>query len=428
MGPKRHLGLHQATKKKKLEGKDQQGNAEEEKPSNELRVELSNDADGDNEIEQLKGLWKTYLFSEKENELILNGIVNESDRLLRDSSNSEKETPEMPEIFHSIYGLALGELALFQGRKVEKVKEFFQAAFERIQVGLDVSPKSPELLFAKARLLIRQIPLQYVAQLNEESTISDEIPDLSKNADYAFEVFDSAQKEAEEQAKMELFDSERFEILRSVEDLLQLIKTFGKIEDDTSSDGEDESDDDEVELSPKHPLYLLRYSEKYYNWWKNNVVLFLKKLDVLLAKFHLDYTDEEKSEHELISLRREICKEIGQALLQEAELPSSVHSTLAYDDDFKDVEELEGFTQEESQKLSQKLYTETLEYLKQAQNKDDPQSWVSVAEATISLGNLFPLESSEQEEQYQKAEKIIVRANNVTNGKYQNILDTLQEK
>ena len=428
MGPKRHLGLHQAAKKKKLEGRDREENPQEEKPSNELRVELNNDADGDNEIEQLKGLWKTYLFSEKENELILNGIVNESDRLLRDSSNSEKESPQMPEIFHSIYALALGELALFQGRKAEKVKEFFLAAFERVQFGLYVSPKSPELLFAKARLLIRQIPLQYVAQLNEESSISDETPDLSKNADYAFYVYDNAQKEAQEQGKMELFDVERFEILRSVEDLLQLIKTFGKIEEDASSDEEDESDDDEVELSPKHPLYLLRHSGKYYKWWKDNVVSFLKNLDALLKKPHLDYTDEEKSEHELISLRREICKEIGQAFLQEAELPSSVYTTLAYDDDFKDTEELEGLTQEESQKVSQELYTEALVYLKQAQNKDDPQSWVSVAEATISLGNLFPLESSEQEEHYQNAEKILVRANNVTNGEYQTILDTLQEK
>ena len=130
-------------------------------------------------------------------------------------------------------------------------------------------------------------------------------------------------------------------------------------------------------------------------------------------------------EHPLLPLRREICKRIGQSYLQEAEVPSSVFTTLAYDDGFKNEKEINGLSLKESQKIAQKLISTALKYLQWAEDQEEPETWVNVAEAMISLGNLYEVESEEQESHYQEAEKILNKANNVTNGKYEDVLENL---
>ena len=67
-----------------------------------------------------------------------------------------------------------------------------------------------------------------------------------------------------------------------------------------------------------------------------------------------------------------------------------------------------------------------MKYLKKAQDDDDPDTWVNVAEAMISLGNMYEMDSPDQEKWYDEAEKILVRANKATQGKYREILENLR--
>lgn len=171
MAPKRHLGLGKAAKAKKQKKESSEGPEQPEQQSNEITVELNEEADANDELSQLRALWKTHAKSDKDNELVVNGIIHECDRLLRNSNlaqgedesknkDTEQGRQELPADFHSIYALALADLAFFHTSDASKVKEFFDAAVERVDLGLQSNSGSIELLFTKSRILINQIPLQ----------------------------------------------------------------------------------------------------------------------------------------------------------------------------------------------------------------------------------------------------------------------------
>ena len=66
------------------------------------------------------GLHQTYLQSERDNELLVNGIIHECDRLLRSNEDGKEE---LPAIFHSIYATALAELSKFVEEEEEEEKK-----------------------------------------------------------------------------------------------------------------------------------------------------------------------------------------------------------------------------------------------------------------------------------------------------------------
>lgn len=305
--------------------------------------------------------------------------------------------------------------------------EYFDAAVERADLGLSQHQDSIQLLFSKSKILLHQIALQYISQLKVDTSISKKVPKLSSYLDSALRTYEEAEKKADELKKYELFNADQLEILQVLDDLLDIVDNFGK-DIAEGEDDDDEVEDDEIELEESHPLYAIRESDEYNQWWRDHIILFLDNVDKHGKEIKVDFKEKAKSqeeEHPLLPLRREICKRIGQSYLQEAEVPSSVFTTLAYDDGFKNEKEINGLSLKESQKIAQKLISTALKYLQWAEDQEEPETWVNVAEAMISLGNLYEVESEEQESHYQEAEKILNKANNVTNGKYEDVLENL---
>ena len=412
---KRPLGIGKAAKSKK------QKKVEEPAQLNELTVELAEEIDANDELGQLKGLWHTYIKSDKDNELVVNGVIHECDRLLRNNEGKD----DLPDFFYSIYGMGLYELAHFHTDDNKKVKEYFEASLERIESGLEKYPESIDILFAKSKILVNQIPLQHISQLDVESDIKDHC-DLAELLDNALAPYELAEKTAESSKQYELFNTENLEILQALDDLLEIVDNFGK---DTLEGEDDEDDDSEpIELHKNHPLHGISQSDKYNQWWRDHTIKFLEFVDLEGKKLKIDFeakTKEEDEVHDLIPLRRELCYRLGQSYLQESEVPTSVFTSLKYDEDFKDETELHGLTCEQAQNIGQELITTALKYLKGAKNENDPETWVNEAEAMISLGNLYEVDSAEQEKCYKDAEKILNKANNVTNGKYEDVLENL---
>ncbi|KAG7192025.1 inhibitor of Brome mosaic virus [Scheffersomyces spartinae] len=409
---KRQLGLGKKSKtNKKQKVEDEETSAAS---TNELTVELDHEVDPNDEFSQLHGLWDTYLGGERDNELILNGIVNECDRLLRNST-----TDKITDKFYAIYGVALSELAKFKTEEAKDVTAFFNELIDRLDTGLKKFPHSPELLFAKSKVLINQVPLQYISQLDLNSKHKD--INVKELLDRVLQTYNGAESKAIEQKRFHLFNSESFEILQALDDTLEIIDNFGKDHIEADDDREDEglgknSDDDndengnEIKLDEDHSLYQIRESDEYNLWWREKTIVFLNQVK------------KDKAVDKALVL--ELNKLLGQSYLKESEGITSIYTTLMYDDDFEG-EELEGFTKHELQKIAQELIGKALKYLEAAEDDDDPESWVLVSEAMISLANCYELESEDQESLYKKAEKRLERANKATQGRYQEELDNL---
>lgn len=424
---KRHLGIGKAAKAKKQKTESVEPDATAA-PGNEISVELNEDVDANDELAQLKALWKTYFNSERDNELVLNGIVHECDRLLRNSyeNGASKEKERLPDYFHSIYALALSELANFHTDDIKKVKEYFSAASERIDLGLEAYPSSADILTNKARLLFNRVPLEMVSQLDVHSKKTD-FGDIKDVLDDALTSFDAGIAEIGE--KSDFYTAETFDILLTFDDLLDMIDNFGL----ENMEGEDSDEEDEevaaVELSSDHPLFSAKQEkEKYNKWWRKHMVQFLEKVSQQITSKGVKANNEEEEVPEEIRLQREICSRLGQALLVEAEGPTEVFTKLAYDENFSSVNKIEGLTQKSAQESAIKTIKEAVKYFKLARDPKDPETWVHIAEALISLGNLYDLESKDQEETYKQAEAILVKANNATNGKYEDILENLLQQ
>lgn len=334
--------------------------------------------------------------------------------------------------FYGIYGLALSMLGFFHTEEPHKVKEFFKEAQDRISTGFEKFPNSIALKFAHARILINRIPLLEVSAMTLDSRKSLDTKDLSLLLDECLSVWEEAEKAAELQEAYEYFSLENSDFLQALDDLLDMVDNFGQEKlhgaksDDKGSDNEDDDDDDheQVVLNSSHPLFSIVQNDKYNVWWRDHTVRFLHNLNRKIDKELHDSKVPANRAHDL-TLRRELSKRLGQSYLMEAEAPSNIYTTLAYFE--KDKKSLNGMTLHEAREATQKLLLTALDYLKVAQDEEEPDSWAAVAEAMISLGNTYDLDSEIQEKTYQEAEKLLTRANNATNGRYSKVLENLTQ-
>lgn len=395
-------------------------------PANQISVELDEDADPDDELSQLRGLWMNYFRSDRDDELVLNGIVHECDRLLRNSA--EDKSVELSAEFHAIYALALSELTIFKvgeegdeeeeqdaKKKSKIVDEFFDSALERCELGASQSKESSLLKLVHSKVLLQRIPLQYISNLTVSSTNGKKLKlhDMLESAKANFQICGDY---------LEL----TFEVLQMFDDLLDIVENFGHEDEiDEGLDSDDEDDLKEIELSPKHPLYQIQNQlEENYDWLRS-------QLESLFAQLTGPSNPEEEDEEEegaatkdpRVTLYRPVARKLGQLYLKASEEPSQVFTTLTYEDDVP--EEINGLTAKKAQEAALKLTSEAIKYFEKANDRNDPQTWVDVAEATIDLGNLYDYQSAQQEESYRKAEELLNKANRATHGKYKDILDNL---
>lgn len=422
MAPKRHLGLAKAAKAKKqkvlLEVPAPNGKPE---GTTELTVELGEEIDANDAVGQLLALWRTFLQTEEKKELIVNGIIHECDRILRKAHNGEKkedddEVISLSGTFYAVYAQALAALAFFHTEEPKLVADYFNEAQDRISAGKAAFPDSIELLFGEARILMNKIPLIEVSRLAVDTKMSKKHEDISVSLDKSLETWENAEQLSASRKEYHHFNVENLDFLQALDDLLEAVDSFGiATMEGEDSDNEDEADA-HVELGESHPLYSVRNLDKYNKWWRDHSLLFLENLDK-----HIEQKGEKSSD--TAELRRELCKRLGQLYLMEAEGPSSVFTTLTYYS--QDKNEMDGLSREDAQKISKELFSKALEYLKDAQDDQEPDSWANVAEAMISLANIHDLESPEQEQLYKDAEDILTKANNATNGKYDVILENL---
>lgn len=447
---KRPLGLGKNAKSKKQ--RSVSGTASPAEPSgageapaaeNELTVELGEEIAAADTMAQLLALWRNFVKAQDRNELMVNGVIHECDRILRkvharentgeakgeangegkgEANGEGKDGEEEEDLtlsgeFYAIYGLALSSLGFFHTEDSAKVQEFYSEARDRIETGKAKFPGSVELLFAEARVLINEIPLTSISPLTVESIVSTSHKDVALLLDRCLAVWEDAEAALRAKNEYHHYNFENLDFLQALDDLLDMVDNFGRETVDGQDSGDEDSennDDNELVLGPDHPLFVIGKTDKYNLWWRKHTELFLENLDRRIA---------QDPAPDSLALRRQLCKRLGQLFLLEAEEPTNIFTTLTYYK--KDMPSMNGMTREEARAASQSLLRQALDHLKQAQDEDEPDTWAAVAEALISLGNTYDLDSPDQDTIYKEAEGILTRANNATNGRYEAILENL---
>lgn len=418
---KRALGLGKQNKQKKRKTNSPSPGLTEDEISNnqneaQLNIQLDDDADLDDEIIQLKGLWKKYFNSDRDDEYILNAIIHECDRLLRLTETDESIKSKLDDEFYAIYALALSELTIFKNgdeeleqdekKRNDIVSQFFDDALDRTITANEQFKDSQILPLVHSKIILQRIPLQYISKLNLKSK-KDKNLDLLKLLQTAKDNFTIVKND------LDL----TFEVLQMKNDLLDIIETFGHTDEiEEGLDSDNDEDLELLELSSSHPLFdLQKKLSNNYDWLHENLLSLLENIK-----------DENSTTYKGVS------KSIGDIYLKKAEKPTAAFISIQYGDEDDDNEEEEIVLSTEDQKRSKehqqkakKYVKKALEYLKKAQKEDDPETWVQVSEALITLGNLEDNKSSEQEDAYSEAQKLLEKANVSSHGKYQVVLDNL---
>ncbi len=464
MGTTRPMGIGKSAKlrhsSKKQDSKDASSSSQPIQPPS-ITVEVDDSLDIDDEYTQLKVLWynhnnKSILRRQKESdELVLNGIIHECDRLLR---NQDEKGTRLPAEFHAIYGLSLAELGEYKGleaigdendaKPVSKTvskpcTEFYGAAIERLSIGLGKYPSSPEILLAKFKIIVDRILVNQFQVITEKSTVQ-EIGNLRDLVDIAIESFDKGLKLALKSSsgttnKPELsYIGDQIKNLESLYNIIDFAVDFGKKMN--AEDDEDEMMDiDESEyffqIDSRHPLYKLRkYEEKYRNWILDKWLDILKFLQAELpnitkGKGKQNDVTQDKIEEVNDSIKL-VSKFIGLEYVRQATPLGEIYTEAKYSEEDDGMEiDYESLPKQVLGARSKaiKLLTKAVHYLTQAEDKDISQSLVDSSEAMISLANLYELESRKQIDLYDRAARRLKKANDASDGAYQDALDSLLE-
>ena len=424
---KRALGLGKSKKQKKQkvavpEEQSSEGTVPAPSAANQIEIALDENEDADDELVQLKGLWETFL-KDKDNQLLLNGVVHECDRLLRLQDNDS--TIKLSDLFHSIYAQALAELTVFlpeetddEEKKYERMNEFFDAALERYRLGAEKYPETPLLSLTQTKIILQRIPLQYISQLSplDQNDEKYKLYDLLESAKSSYTLSSNQHQLA-------------YDVLLSFYDLLDIIETFeDKEELEDGLDSDDEGEElVEVVLHENHPLTKIKKNmNQNYEWLKENL---LNLFNDISSSFCNKVGPDIDKDHPTVVLFKSIARTLGQLYLKLAEEPSKTFAELMYDSDDEEQTDKEALEKaKNAQSKAIPLVEYAIRYLQEAKVEDEPQTWVDVAEAIIDLGNLYDYESKEQEDSYKRAEEILLKANKATHGKYQVILDNLLNK
>ena len=154
-------------------------------------------------------------------------------------------------------------------------------------MGLEKNPNDINLLVAKTKILLDQILLQYIAPLTLESDVKELDKEIDELLDAALSVYESVEARAKELKDYSIFDdSETLDILEALDDILDIVDNFGK--ENQGDDGSDKTTKKMttkkkklVELAETHPLYKIKNSDKYDQWWRDHTHLYLDNLEKL---------------------------------------------------------------------------------------------------------------------------------------------------
>ncbi|CCH63090.1 hypothetical protein TBLA_0J00920 [Henningerozyma blattae CBS 6284] len=412
---KRALGLGKGNNNKK-----QKTTSDPKEPSPEAQLNFivdSNidDSKLDDELIQLNTMWKNFFHnSDRDDEILLNAIIHECDNLLRSSLKDDALAKKInSDQFHAIYSLALSELANFKtdSEKKNEIGDFFDDAIERIENAkkLEQFQNSVLLPLTISKIHFHRIPLQYISDLNLDSTSKDLPKDVDLNS-----LLENGKK------NFKIYKDDHhltFEVLSLLHDLLDIVETFNyrdQINEGLDSDDEDFIDDlKKTKLSENHPLFTIQKNlDENYDWLLENLI-----------ELHNQISESSK-------LFQNVSKIIGELYLKKSEKPASIYLQLQYDDE--DDESNDDDKDEEvvlkNQKSAIDLIGNGIKFLKHAKLEDDPDTWVAIGEGLINLGNLQDLDSEEQQQSYKEAEELIRSANKATNGKFKNVLENLLSK
>lgn len=395
---KRPLGLSKSNQAKRAR--------REETPPPQVTLELAAGEDAASPLVQLRALWRAYWTSARDTDVLLNGVLN------------ELTTPpaQMSAEQRAICALALSELAVFKaGVPAEDAVpgEDVHACFERALQVLDAGESEdadPLESLARSKVLFQRVPLEHVSQLSVQSDEGR----LQLALDAQLEGGKAAFRVDTRDLPLSL------EVLRSFDDLLDIAENFGDpraADEGLDSEDEDEESDDEEEtetpeLAENHPLYPVQQRlGEHYDW-----------LAARLADLAETAAAAANAAAEPQTLR-EIARARGELALRRAQPAVQAFLRQTYGENESKEED-----EARPRKTAAEQLEAALELLRAAQDPEDPDTWVAVAEGLIERGNVLRQGSAEQDKAYADAEALLERANVAAHGKYADVLENFREK